>query len=236
MAISDADFEAATRRGQEVRASNPAAKSVTYDRRKRVVVISFSNGMSLTIPPASVEELADAPASALASVEIEGGGLSLHWPEIDVDLFLPALLQGATGSRAWMAAQLGKKGGAAKSEAKIAASRRNGQRGGRPRKDAKPAAQAPVRPVIEPPKPRSEPGRSAGMGLRFKSATTVHATKQEAMAAAKKIARSMTGELAPPQSPRLVRRRRRRREKARRNARLQAAFLSRPIRGADGFG
>ena len=181
MAISDADFEAATRRGQEVRASNPAATSVTYDRRKRVVVISFSNGMSLTIPPASVEELADAPASALASVEIEGGGLSLHWPEIDVDLFLPALLQGVTGSRAWMAAQLGKKGGAAKSEAKIAASRRNGQRGGRPRKDAKPAAQAPVRPVIEPPKPRSEPAALLRYGARVQEkADTVHATKQEA--------------------------------------------------------
>lgn len=206
MAISDADFEAATRRGQAVRASNPAAKRVTYDRRKRLIVISFSNGMSLTIPPTSVEELADAPASALAAVEIEAGGLSLHWPEIDVDLFLPALLQGITGSRAWMAAQLGKKGGAAKSEAKIAAARRNGQRGGRPRKDVK-VAQASVRPVVQPPKLRiiDRAGRAASaIGPRVKSASAEAkisrpmATKQ---AAAKKT-RPATGQIAKKSSTR----------------------------------
>jgi hypothetical protein len=188
MTVSDSDFEAASHRRQEIRASNPVAKRVTYDRRKRVVVISFSNGMALTIPPASVEGLADAPESALSSVEIEGGGLSLHWPKIDVDLFLPALLQGVTGSRAWMAAQLGKKGGTAKSEAKIAASRRNGQSGGRPRKEAPKAA---------PPQPSRELGRvrlkSAPLATAKKSIsrTTVHATKQAATAAAKKsISRS----------------------------------------------
>jgi hypothetical protein len=45
-------------------------------------------------------------------------------------------MQGLFGSKRWMAAQLGAEGGRARSEAKAAAARSNGARGGRPRKSA----------------------------------------------------------------------------------------------------
>jgi hypothetical protein len=60
----------------------------------------------------------------------------LHFPKLDADLYLPALLEGLLGSKRWMAARLGKHGGQARSAAKAAASRENGKRGGRPRKHA----------------------------------------------------------------------------------------------------
>jgi len=47
---------------------------------------------------------------------------------------LPALLEGFLGSKAWMAARLGERGGRAATPAKTAASRANGKLGGRPRK------------------------------------------------------------------------------------------------------
>ena len=102
MAISDADYATATGRGQETRASIPAARRVTYDDINRMLVIEFSNGMVLMVPPAAVEGLAEAAASALAEVELRAGGLSLYWPSLDVDISVPALPSGITGSRAWM--------------------------------------------------------------------------------------------------------------------------------------
>jgi hypothetical protein len=60
----------------------------------------------------------------------------VHFPKLDVDLYIPALLEGFLGSRQWMAAQIGKLGGQASTEAKSAAARENGKRGGRPRKSA----------------------------------------------------------------------------------------------------
>jgi hypothetical protein len=35
----------------------------------------------------------------------------LHWPRLDADLYLPALMEGVIGSRRWMARVMGKAGG-----------------------------------------------------------------------------------------------------------------------------
>ena len=61
-------------------------------------------------------------------------GLGIYFPELDVDFYLPSLLEGFLGSKQWMAAQMGKAGGKATAAAKAAAARANGKLGGRPRK------------------------------------------------------------------------------------------------------
>ena len=86
------------------------------------------------MPTTVIEGLAGAPVAALREIEIETLGLALRWPKLDVDLYLPGLLSGATGTRRFMAARLGEKGGASKSQAKTDAARRNGRHGGRPKK------------------------------------------------------------------------------------------------------
>jgi coenzyme F420-0:L-glutamate ligase/coenzyme F420-1:gamma-L-glutamate ligase len=63
-----------------------------------------------------------------------GDGLGLYFPALDVDLYVPGLLQGIFGSKSWTAARSGAKGGASKSTVKAAAARANGASGGRPRK------------------------------------------------------------------------------------------------------
>ncbi len=70
----------------------------------------------------------------LAAVEVDGLGFNLHWPALDVDLYVPALVAGIFGTRAWMARELARVAGRKTSAAKAVASRANGAKGGRPRK------------------------------------------------------------------------------------------------------
>ena len=120
---------------QEQRAGGYAV-SARYDKRNRRVVIGLNTGVQLTVPVSLVEELADANAADLADIEISPAGLGLHWPRLEADVYVPGLLQGVFGTKAWMARQLGTAGGRARSAAKAAAARQNGRKGGRPSKTA----------------------------------------------------------------------------------------------------
>lgn len=115
-------------------AGTPHATSVHYDRRAARVVGGLSSGLELAFPPHLAQGLAGAAPADLAVVEITPTVLGLHWPRLDADLYLPALLQGAFGSPRWMAGVLGKSGGQARTAAKANAARENGRKGGRPRK------------------------------------------------------------------------------------------------------
>lgn len=110
--------------------------SARYDADGGRVVISLNTGMDLVFPPALAEGLAGACAADLSRIEISPSGLGLHWPALDADLHVPSLLQGLFGSPAWMAAQMGRKGGEVRSPAKAETARSNGRKGGRPRKSA----------------------------------------------------------------------------------------------------
>jgi len=110
------------------------AIAARYDRRTNRVIVRLHSGLELAIPPHLVEGLNDATPDALAEIEVSPSGLGLHWPQLDADLYVPALLEGQFGSKQWMARQLGAAGGRSRSQAKSHASRANGSKGGRPRK------------------------------------------------------------------------------------------------------
>lgn len=129
------DYSQATARGVRLR-EGPVAISATYDMRLGEVVVRLSNGVGLLISPGETQGLVGADASALSEIEITPSGLGLHWPRLDADLYLPALLEGLAGSVSWMATRLGERGGRAVTASKAAAARQNGKRGGRPRKAA----------------------------------------------------------------------------------------------------
>ena len=136
MEISDAAVHKAEQRMRERMEATPRAIAARYDRRVSRVMVSLSNGLELAVPPHLAEGLADAKPADLAVIEITPTGLGLHWPKLDADLYLPALLEGVFGSSRWMAGLLGKSGGLARTPAKVAAARANGRKGGRPRKRA----------------------------------------------------------------------------------------------------
>ena len=136
MSLTDIDVRRAEQRMRARRKGQPRATSVYFDRRGARIVVGLSNGLDLGIPVNLAQGLADAKAADLADIEISPTGLGLHWPRLDADLYLPALMEGVFGTRRWMAQRLGKSGGKSRSVAKRKAARVNGKLGGRPRKAA----------------------------------------------------------------------------------------------------
>lgn len=136
MAVTEAEFEKATARDQAEREASQV-QAARFDRRRRRVIVRLGSGVEMTFPAALAEGLADASPEELAEIEISPTGLGLHWPRLDADLYVPALLQGVFGSRSWMASHMGTAGGKSRSSAKAAAARENGRKGGRPRRGVK---------------------------------------------------------------------------------------------------
>ena len=134
MEISDAEIQQAEQRMHQRLASTPHAVAARYERRVSRIMVTLSSGLELAFSPHLVEGLADARPADLATIEITPAGLGLHWPTLDADLYLPALLDGVFGSPRWMAGLLGRRGGLARTPVKASAARENGRKGGRPRK------------------------------------------------------------------------------------------------------
>jgi hypothetical protein len=131
---SDAALAGAERVGAAMLASEPRAVAARYDAATGRVVVDLVNGCSYVFPAALVQDLQGASAADLAGVEVDGVGFNLHFPALDVDLFVPALVSGLFGTRAWMTRELARVAGQSTSPAKAAAARANGAKGGRPRK------------------------------------------------------------------------------------------------------
>jgi hypothetical protein len=109
---------------------------VRYDRSTGRVVIHLSSKLIVSFSPEDVEGLEGANPAQLHDIEISPSGFGLHFPAVDADLYVPALLEGFLGSKSWMAARLGQSGGRSRSRRKGGASRANGKLGGRPKKVA----------------------------------------------------------------------------------------------------
>lgn len=134
--LTDAEFEAAEARGRKMLETEPRAASARYDRKTRGVIVDLVNGCTYAFPVQLVQDLQGASHEDLANIEVEGLGFDLHWPALDVDLYVPTLVAGIFGTRDWMAKELARRAGQVTSPAKAAAARANGLKGGRPRKVA----------------------------------------------------------------------------------------------------
>ena len=135
MAITDEDLREAEDRMEVMRRAGFAV-AARLDAERRRIVLTLHTGVEVSFPPEIAQDLAGATAEDLSLIEISPSGLGLHWPRIDADVYVPALMQGNFGTRRWMAALLGAAGGKSRSPAKTAAARANGRKGGRPKKAA----------------------------------------------------------------------------------------------------
>ena len=132
--VTETQFEEANRRASDVLAKNPVAILAKYDRGR--IVVALNSGLEISFFPDGVQGLEGAEASQLEEIKISPSGLGIYFPKLDVDLYIPALLEGVFGSRKWTAARLGSAGGVSRSMAKLEAARINGRLGGRPKKKA----------------------------------------------------------------------------------------------------
>jgi hypothetical protein len=97
-------------------------------------VVELSSKLAVSFRPGDAQGLEHAKASDLEEIELSPSGFGIHFPRLDADFYVPALLEGFLGSRKWMAARMGEAGGRSRSRAKKAAARANGLKGGRPRR------------------------------------------------------------------------------------------------------
>ena len=134
--LTDQQLKRAEARGRQALATEPRAVKAQYDARAGRIVVDLANGCTYAFPADRVQELRGASADELANVAVDGAGFNLRWPTLNVDLYVPALVSGIFGTRAWMAGELGRIAGRTKSPTKAAAARANGAKGGRPKKAA----------------------------------------------------------------------------------------------------
>jgi hypothetical protein len=134
MATPEVEFQSASKRASSRLRSSAIATAARYDHRTGRVVIQLSTGLQVAFRPNDAQGLENAKPEHLGKIEITPSGLGIHFPQVDADLYLPALLEGFLGSKRWMASEMGKVGGKASSDVKATAARRNGKLGGRPKK------------------------------------------------------------------------------------------------------
>lgn len=136
MTITSREFKQANARSKALKASTPAATSARFDRKSGNIIVTLSSGVGIFFSANDAQGLEGSTPAQLSQIEITPSGFGLHFPKIDADLYVPAILEGFLGSRKWMAARLGAQGGKSRTTRKAAAARANGTRGGRPRKSA----------------------------------------------------------------------------------------------------
>ncbi len=129
---TEAEIEAALDLAK-VHEGEPVAKTVDHIQDLNLLIVGLSNHRRLVLPIEDVQGLSQATHPQLKNYKLLGRGTGISFPDLDVDLYVPALMEGVYGNRRWMA-DLGRKGGGAKSAAKRLASKANGAKGGRPRK------------------------------------------------------------------------------------------------------
>lgn len=133
-------FKEATKRGAEHLASLPKADSARYDKKSKRLVLEMKNGTAFLIPVNLIQGLQTADEKALSDFDLMLDGTQIHWHTLDVQFYVKSLLEGVFGTGKWTnalrehLANAGRKGGAARSEAKRRSSAENGTKGGRPRK------------------------------------------------------------------------------------------------------
>jgi Protein of unknown function (DUF2442) len=126
------EFDRANARAARQLTTHPTVVTARYDPDTDRVIMRLSNRLEVSFPAHEAEGLETATPADLSRIEIDPPGFGLHFPTLDADLYVPALLQGVFGSERWMAARLGARGGKSRTAAKAAASRKNGKLGGRP--------------------------------------------------------------------------------------------------------
>jgi hypothetical protein len=87
----------------------------------------------MSIPRTLVPGLEKATQPKIGAILVSPAGDALSWPALDLDLYVPGLVERAFGTRLF-AASTGRRGGRRRTKAKAAAAKANGAKGGRPRK------------------------------------------------------------------------------------------------------
>ena len=143
----DALFEAAVKRGEERRKTDPFATSVNYNSERAEYFIRLVSGESFGIPVTKIPELDGATPEQLMEADLFAQGEGVRWESRNLDLSTLTLLTRAFGDIIRRA--IGKKAGSVSTDRKAAAAQANGAKGGRPRGSRNRAAEQQQGPAIK---------------------------------------------------------------------------------------
>jgi hypothetical protein len=130
---TDAELREAGRIGRAWDKVATKIVAATYDRRRDMIRVDLSTGATLSVPRRLILGFAKAKPNQLADLEISFGREGLWSDTIDDGVLLEQLVVIAAGEP--VLGVIGARiNGSKKSEARAAASRLNGVKGGRPRK------------------------------------------------------------------------------------------------------
>jgi hypothetical protein len=130
--FGEREARAAEERGAEFARRPSALVAAALHEPARTIHLTFRSGAELSVPVSAISEIATAPIAALRNIAASPLGDGLIFDDANVAINVPGLLRDLFGEA--IAGALGKRGGRARTAAKAAAARKNGQKGGRPRK------------------------------------------------------------------------------------------------------
>jgi hypothetical protein len=125
-------IDSALAQGRKFAVSDRRVVAAEYERKPDLLTLYLNDGVHVSIPRMNLQGLQDARPAQVSRIEILGHGTGLHWPLLNVDHYVPGLLNHVFGTDRWMA-ELGRRGGSVTSAAKADAARANGRKGGRPK-------------------------------------------------------------------------------------------------------
>jgi len=73
--------------------------NAVYDPDRDVIELKFGGGGSMAIPRKAVPGLESASAAKMETIVISPAGDALSWPSLDVDVYVPGLVERAFGHR-----------------------------------------------------------------------------------------------------------------------------------------
>ncbi len=125
--------------------NQPLAVAVKWSRSQGLI-LDLNNGVRLILPLSYLPHplLKSATSGQLADVELVAPETAIQWPALDEQIGVVELLKDLLGEELspLIAKELARRAGSAKSDAKAAAARANGAKGGRPRKSRTTTASA----------------------------------------------------------------------------------------------
>ena len=111
--VTSADRERYARaraRGEARAQEDSALVDARYDANRDRFELTFRGGGGMVIPRRMISGLERRPAARLAAVRVSPAGDALRWRSLDVDVYLPGLVERAFGTRLFAAAT-GRRGG-----------------------------------------------------------------------------------------------------------------------------
>lgn len=111
----------------------PIATSYSFDPATRIMSIRTNDGSRIDFPIWKIKELQNASDDEVRDAYITKAGDAIHWDNLDAHYTIAGLAANIFGTREWMR-ELGRKGGSAVSAKKAEAARKNGAKGGRPKR------------------------------------------------------------------------------------------------------